>query len=138
MGRIIALALEYRFFVFFVTVLAIVAGVVALQQLPIDAVPDITPNQVLVLSKAPGLSPLEVEQSVSKNGLSYVAIYFREDVDTYFARRLVSERLPQVRELIPEGIGTPEMGPISTGLGEIYQFKVAGPGFSPMELRTVL
>ena len=158
MGRIIALALEYRFFVFFVTLLAIVAGVVALQQLPIDAVPDITPNQVLVLGKAPGLSPLEVEQSltfpvefsmsglpgitqiqsVSKNGLSYVAIYFREDVDTYFARRLVSERLPQVRELIPEGIGTPEMGPISTGLGEIYQFKVTGAGYSPMELRSIL
>ena len=158
MRRIIGLALEYRFLVFFITSLVIVAGIVALQQLPIDAVPDITPNQVLILGKAPGLSPLEVEQfltfpvefsmsglpgitqiqSVSKNGLSYVAIYFREDVDTYFARRLVSERLPQVRELIPEGIGTPDMGPISTGLGEIYQFKVAGPGFSPMELRTVL
>src|SRR5215470_1949467 len=158
MRRIIALALEYRFFVFFITLLVVIAGTVALQQLPIDAVPDITPNQVLVLSKAPGLSPLEVEQSltfpvefsmsglpgitqiqsVSKNGLSYVAIYFREDVDTYFARRLVSERLPQVRELIPEGIGTPDMGPISTGLGEIYQFKVTGPGFSPMDLRTIL
>ncbi len=123
MRRIIGLALEYRFLVLFITLLVIVAGIVALQQLPIDAVPDITPNQVLVLGKAPGLSPLEVEQfltfpvefsmsglpgitqiqSVSKNGLSYVAIYFREDVDTYFARRLVSERLPQVRELIPEG-----------------------------------
>jgi heavy metal efflux system protein len=158
MGKIIGLALEYRFFVFFVMVLVIVAGIVALQQLPIDAVPDITPNQVLVLGKAPGLSPLEIEQSltfpvefvmsglpgitqiqsVSKNGLSYVAIYFREDVDTYFARRLVSERLPQVRELIPEGVATPEMGPISTGLGEIYQFKVTGAGFSPMELRSIL
>src|SRR5215510_13718445 len=158
MGRIIALALEYRFFVFFITVLVIVAGVVSLLQLPIDAVPDITPNQVLVLGKAPGLSPLEVEQaltfpvefsmsglpgitqiqSVSKNGLSYVAIYFREDVDTYFARRLVSERLPQVRELIPAGIATPEMGPISTGLGEIYQFKVTGAGYSLMDLRSIL
>ncbi|OLE73868.1 MAG: cation transporter [Acidobacteria bacterium 13_1_20CM_2_57_8] len=158
MRRIIALALEYRFFIFFVTALVVIAGIAALQQLPIDAVPDITPNQVLVLGKAPGLSPLEVEQfltfpvefsmsglpgitqvqSVSKNGLSYVAIYFREDVDAYFARRLVSERLPQVRELIPAGVSTPEMGPISTGLGEIYQFKVTGAGYSPMDLRSIL
>src|SRR5256712_1557201 len=158
MRRIIALALEYRFFVFFVTALVVIAGIAALQQLPIDAVPDITPNQVLVLGKALGLSPVEVEQfltlpvefsmsglpgitqvqSVSKNGLSYVAIYFREDVDAYFARRLVSERLPQVRELIPAGVSTPEMGPISTGLGEIYQFKVTGAGYSPMDLRSIL
>src|SRR2546426_3363436 len=62
MRRIIALALEYRFFIFFVTALVVIAGIAALQQLPIDAVPDITPNQVLVLGKAPGLSPLEVEQ----------------------------------------------------------------------------
>src|SRR5678815_1788159 len=131
MRRLIGLALEYRFLVLFITVLTVIAGIAALQQLPIDAVPDITPNQVLVLSKAPGLSPLEVEQfltfpvefsmsglpgitqvqSVSKNGLSYVAIYFREDVDTYFARRVVAERLPQARENIPAGMGSPEMGP---------------------------
>jgi heavy metal efflux system protein len=158
MSRIIALALEYRFLVLFVTSLVVVAGIVALLQLPIDAVPDITPNQVLVLGKAPGLSPMEIEQSitfpvefsmsglpgitqiqsVSKNGLSYVAIYFRDDVDTYFARRLVSERLPQVRELTPAGISPAEMGPITTGLGEIYQFKVTGAGYSPMDLRSIL
>src|SRR5215470_17530260 len=133
MSRIIALALEYRFLVLFITSLVIVAGIAALQQLPIDAVPDITPNQVLVLGRAPGLSPPEVEQfltfpvefamsglpgmtgiqSVSKNGLSYVAIYFRDDVDIYFARRLVMERLPQVQELLPPGVEPPEMGPIS-------------------------
>ena len=158
MHKIIALALEYRFLVLFVTLLAIVTGIVALQQLPIDAVPDITPNQVLVLAKAPGLSPLEVEQlltfpvefsmsglpgvtriqSVSKNGLSYVAIYFEEGMDIYFARRLVLERLPQLAELIPEDTEIPEMGPTSTGLGEIYQFKVTGEGRTPMELRTIL
>ena len=65
-------------------------------------------------------------QSVSKAGLSYVAIYFRDDMDPYFVRRLVMERMPQAREAIPEGVGTPEMGPIATGLGEIYQFKVSG------------
>ena len=126
--------------------------------LPIDAVPDITPNQVLVLTRAPSLSPLEVEQllsfpvetamsglpgvqriqSVSKAGLSYVAIYFRDDMDPYFSRRLVMERMPQAREAIPEGVGTPEMGPIATGLGEIYQFKVSGPRYSLMELRSIL
>ena len=118
MNRIIALALEYRFLVLFGVLILIIGGVVSLQQLPIDAVPDITPNQVLVLAQAPGLSPLEVEQflsypvetamsglpgvtrvqSVSKNGLSYVALYFRDDVNIYFARQLVLERLPELRE----------------------------------------
>jgi cobalt-zinc-cadmium resistance protein CzcA len=158
MNRVIALALEYRLLVLFAAVLVVVAGILALQQLPIDAVPDITPNQVLVLAQAPGLSPLEVEQflsypvefsmsglpgitrvqSVSKNGLSYVAIYFRDDVDIYFARQLVLERLPELREAIPENMAVPEMGPISTGLGEIYQFKVTGPQHSLMELRSIL
>src|SRR5690606_10563670 len=122
-------------------------------QLPIDAVPDVTPNQVQVLTQAPGLSPLEVEQfitfpvetamsglpdiesirSVSRFGLSAVYIYFDEDVDIYFARRLVLERMAQAREAVPAGFGVPEMGPISTGLGEIYQFEVRGEGFSLME-----
>jgi cobalt-zinc-cadmium resistance protein CzcA len=87
------------------------------------------------MSGLPGMTEI---QSVSKNGLSYVAIYFRDDVDIYFARRLVMERLPQVQELVPRGIELPEMGPISTGLGEVYQFKVAGTGYSPMELRSIL
>src|SRR5262245_8248812 len=107
MGRIIAFAIQYRLLVLFTTLLVVIVGLIALQQLPIDAVPDITPNQVLVLAQAPGLSPLEIEQfltypvevsmsglpgvtnvqSVSKNGLSYVALYFRDDVDIYFARR---------------------------------------------------
>jgi cobalt-zinc-cadmium resistance protein CzcA len=157
--KIIALALQYRFLVLFGTFLVVVFGIYSLQRLPIDAVPDITPNQVLVLTKARGLSPLEVEQfltfpvevamtglpgvtriqSVSKNGLSYVAVYFLDDIDIYFARHLVMERLPQAKESIPPGMGEPEMGPISTGLGEIYQFKVTGPPNYPlMELRSIL
>jgi cobalt-zinc-cadmium resistance protein CzcA len=158
MQRVVALALQYRFLVLLASVLLVVFGILALQQLPIDAVPDITPNQVLVLTRAPSLSPVEVEQfltypveiamsglpgieriqSVSKAGLSYVAIYFKEDVDPYFARRLVMERLPQARESIPERMGTPEMGPIATGLGEIYQFRVTGRDHSLMELRSIL
>jgi cobalt-zinc-cadmium resistance protein CzcA len=158
MHAIIDWALRYRAIVLLAVVLTSAFGIYSLQRLPIDAVPDITPNQVLVLTRAPSLSPVEVEQfltfpietamtglpgieriqSVSKNGLSYVAIYFKEDVDTYFARRLVMERLPQARENIPAGMGSPEMGPIATGLGEIYQFKVTGPGHSLMELRSIL
>lgn len=158
MKRIVAVALQYRFMVLFTTALVVLFGLYSLERLPIDAVPDITPNQVLILTKAPGLPPLEIEQyltfpvesamtglpgvrevqSVSKNGLSYVAVYFRDDVDTYFARRLVMERLPRARESIPPGMGEPEMGPISTGLGEVYMFKVTGPGYSLMDLRSIL
>ena len=158
MRELVALALRFRVLVLLATLLLAAFGALSLRQLPIDAVPDITPNQVLVLTRAPSLSPLEVEQiltfpietamsglpgiervqSVSKYGLSYVAIYFEESMDPYFCRRLVLERLPQAKEAIPAGMGEPEMGPISTGLGEIYQFKVTGPGRSLMDLRSIL
>ena len=158
MKALVAGALKYRFVVLIITILVAAFGVFSLGQLPIDAVPDITPNQVLVLTKAPSLSPVEIEQyltfpvetamtglpgvtsiqSVSKNSISYVAIYFKDDMDIYRARQLVSERLVQAKESIPESIGSPEMGPLSTGLGEIYQFKVAAKDKSPMELRTIL
>lgn len=158
MRALIDLILQYRFFVLIVRVLIAILGVFSLQRLPIDAVPDITPNQVLVLTKAPSLSPVEIEQyltfpvetamsgmpgvtsiqSVSKNGNSYVAVYFRDDMNIYRARQLVSERLVQAKENIVPGMGSPEMGPISTGLGEIYQFKVTGKGKSLMELRSIL
>jgi cobalt-zinc-cadmium resistance protein CzcA len=158
MQRLVELALRYRILVLLATVFVAALGVVSLRNLPIDAEPDITPNQVLVLTRAPSLSPLEVEQlisfpvenamrglpgisriqSTSKYGLSYVAIYFKDGMDTYFCRALVNERLPQAKESIPSNVGVPEMGPISTGLGEIYQFKVTGSGRSPMELRSIL
>lgn len=156
--RLISVSLRFPMLVILGVVLVAVFGVVALRELPIDAVPDITPNQVLVLTRAPSLSPVEVEQfltfpvetamnglpgveriqSISKYGLSYVAIYFKDNMDPYFCRRLVMERLPQAREAIPSGMGVPEMGPISTGLGEVYQFKVSGNGRSLMELRSIL
>jgi len=158
MRALVAGALKYRFVVLILTALVAVFGVFSLGQLPIDAVPDITPNQVLVLTKAPSLSPVEVEQyltfpvetamtglpgvtriqSVSKSGTSYVAIYFKDNIDVYRARQLVSERLVQAKESIPANIGSPEMGPIATGLGEIFQFKVTGGGKSLMELRSIL
>ncbi len=158
MHRLIDFSLRNKFIVLILTAVLIGVGVNSMLRLPIDAVPDVTPNQVLVLTTAPGLGPLEIERfitfpvetamsglpgieeirSVSRFGLSSVYIYFREDMDLYFARRLVLERLPEARDAIPEGLGTPTMGPISTGLGEIYQFEVRGAGLSPMDLRSIL
>jgi cobalt-zinc-cadmium resistance protein CzcA len=158
MHRFIDVSLRNRFLVLFGTFVLIGAGVYSMLRLPIDAVPDVTPNQVLVLTQARGLAPEEVERfitfpvetsmsglpgitkvrSISRFGLSVVYIYFDESMDTYFARRLVMERLPEAREAVTPGYGTPTMGPISTGLGEIYQFEVRGQGYSPMELRSIL
>ncbi|MFQ5666195.1 MAG: efflux RND transporter permease subunit [Candidatus Binatia bacterium] len=157
-NRVFEFSLRNRFIVVVFAGLVVAFGVHSLQQLPIDAVPDVTPNQVQILTNAPGLGPVEVERfitfpvetamsglpgielirSVSRFGLSAVTVYFDEGMDIYFCRRLVMERLPAAREAIPEGFGTPEMGPISTGLGEIYQFEVRGEGYSLMELRSIL
>ncbi|MBP9664017.1 MAG: efflux RND transporter permease subunit [Pyrinomonadaceae bacterium] len=135
------------------------AGIYSLKNLPIDAVPDVTNVQVQVLTAAPSLAPLEIERqitfpvevamsglpdiveirSVSKFGLSAVTIVFDDSVDTYFARQLVLERLSDAREQIPETIGSPEMGPISTGLGEIYQYELRSSdgSYDSTALRTI-
>ncbi|MCG8420567.1 MAG: CusA/CzcA family heavy metal efflux RND transporter [Proteobacteria bacterium] len=168
--RIIEFSIRNRLLVVFFVLLVGALGVRAAQELPIDAVPDVTNVQVQVLTTAPALGPLEVEQfvtfpvetvmgglpslkqirSVSKFGLSAVTIVFEDGTDIYFARQLVAERLAEAREAIPEGYGMPEMGPISSGLGEIYQFEVRGEPmcedsthdtdecYTPMELRTIL
>jgi cobalt-zinc-cadmium resistance protein CzcA len=156
--RLIESALKNRFLVLLATALVAGGGILAMRRLPIDAVPDITNVQVQVLTNAPALGPVEVEQfltfpietamsglpgieeirSVSKFGLSAVTVVFKDGTDIYHARQLINERLLAAREEIPEGFGDPEMGPISTGLGEIYQFEVKGDGYSPMELRTIL
>ncbi|MEP0848072.1 MAG: efflux RND transporter permease subunit [Phycisphaerae bacterium] len=158
MHRIIDFSLNNRFLVVVLWLLVVAAGVNSLFKLPIDAVPDVTNIQVQILTNSPGLPPEEVERfitfpvetamsglpaieeirSVSKFGLSVVTVVFEEGTDIYWARQLVGERLVEAREAIPEGYGEPEMGPISTGLGEIYQFEVRGDGYSPMELRTIL
>jgi cobalt-zinc-cadmium resistance protein CzcA len=126
-------------------------------RLPIDAVPDITNLQVQINTNVPALTPLEVEKqitfpvevavsglprvhevrSVSKFGLSQVTVVFEDGVDIYFARQLVQQRLQEARAEIPPGTGAPEMGPISTGLGEIYQYTVEGQGKDLIELRTI-
>ncbi|HHL40398.1 MAG TPA: efflux RND transporter permease subunit [Deltaproteobacteria bacterium] len=158
MSRIVDFSLNNRLIVIIVWLLVAAAGVNSLTRLPIDAVPDVTNIQVQVLTNSPGLPPEEVERfitfpvetamsglpaveeirSVSKFGLSVVTIVFEEGTDIYWARQLVGERLVEAREEIPEGYGEPAMGPISTGLGEIYQFEVRGEGYTPMELRTIL
>ena len=138
--------------------LLVVGGVVNLRGLSIDAVPDISPKQVMILTQAKGLGPLEAERlvtfplenamagipgmkairSISRFGLSAVYVTFRDDVDVNTARTLVSERLKTAVANMPPGVGTPQMGPVATGLGEVYQFRVVGPGYTPMQLRRIL
>jgi cobalt-zinc-cadmium resistance protein CzcA len=155
-ARIVDAALANRVVVIMLTVILVVVGAASLQRLPIDAQPDISPRQVLVITQAPGLGPLDVERfittplelalqgmphmdnlrSVSRYGLSVIYVRFADSVDIYAARNLVTSRLPQVQ--LPPEASPPQLGPISTGLGEIYQFEVRGAHTSAMDLRTIL
>ena len=141
--RIIALSIRFRWIVMALVLLACSVGVWSFQRLPIDATPDITNVQVQISTEAPGFSPLESEQritfpietavagvpgleytrSISRYGLSQVTIVFADGTDIYFARQLVNERLQAARGQLPEGV-TPELGPIATGLGEIFMYTV--------------
>jgi cobalt-zinc-cadmium resistance protein CzcA len=159
-NALIRFSVKQRLLVMLLVAIMVGAGVYSLKNLPIDAVPDVTNVQVQILTAAPSLAPLEIERqitfpvevamsglpdieeirSVSKFGLSAVTVVFDDSVDTYFARQLVLERLSQAREQIPENIGSPEMGPISTGLGEIYQYELKaapGSGYDATSLRTI-
>ncbi len=170
MSKFIQFCIEYRLLVLFGALGVGAWGVRAAQELPVDAVPDVTNVQVQVLTDAAALGPVEVEQgvtapveavlaglphveevrSLSRFGLSAVTVVFEEGTDIYFARQLVSERLSEAREAVSPGVGTPELGPLSSGLGEVYHFEVRGepacaPGepdteacYTPMELRTLL
>lgn len=142
--------LKQKVLVILGSIVLLVAGVVAWRNLPIDAFPDVTNQQVMILTQAPGLAPEEVERlitypieidmgglpdvtqvrSLSKTGLSQVIIVFEDDVDIYFARQVVFERLAQVKGELPPGV-EPELGPISTGLGEIYQYVVKSGYYCP-------
>ena len=156
--RTLEWSLGNRFLVIAMALFLAIAGAFALRSLPIDAVPDVTNVQVQVLTTAPALGPEEIERfvttpielamsglpkladvrSLSRFGLSAVTVVFHDGTDIYFARQLVNERLQAARDAIPAGYGEPELGPITTGLGEIYQFEVRGAGKSQMELRTLL
>ena len=159
--RIIQWSLQNRFIVQIASLLILAMGFVAATQIPLDAVPDLTNVQVQVLTNSPALGPEEVEQfitfpienamsgvpnvdeirSISRFGLSAVTVTFYDGTDIYWARNQVNERLQRARENIPPGMGTPELGPIATGMSEIYQFEVRSkPGFkySLSELRSML
>jgi heavy metal efflux system protein len=158
--RLIRFSVAHRLLVLMLVALLACAGIYSAFRLPIDAVPDVTDVQVQVLTSAPSLAPLEIERQItfpvemamsglprvtgirssSKFGLSAVTVVFEESTDIYFARQLVLERLAQAREQIPPNIGIPQMGPISTGLGEIYQYELTaapGSGYDTMALRTI-
>lgn len=149
-------SLRQRILVLGLAFLLSVAGVFAFQSIPIDAYPDVTNIQVQVLTEAPGLSPVEVERfityplelqmtglpglaeirSLSKFALSQITVVFNDDVDTYFARQLVLERIMAVKERLPEGL-EPVMAPVSTGLGEVYQYYVEGPNAAATDPKVV-
>ncbi|HEX4419206.1 MAG TPA: efflux RND transporter permease subunit, partial [Kofleriaceae bacterium] len=155
---ILGWSLRNRMLVILGFVVLIGFGVRATLRLPIDAVPDVTNVQIQIITTAPALSPVEVEQyvsvpveramagiprtteirSLSKYGVSVVTIAFEDGTDIYFARQLVAERMRDAEDAVPREYGTPEMGPISTGLGEIYQFVVRGADKSPRELKETL
>jgi cobalt-zinc-cadmium resistance protein CzcA len=156
--RLITWALDNRLFVLLLVTILIAGGLFSMTRLPIDAVPDVTNIQVQILTSAPALGPVEVEQyltypveaamsglpdvtelrSISRYGISSVTVVFEDGTPLFFARQLVQERLPEARGKIPPGFGSPEMIPPITGLGEIFHFTVEGDDFSPMELRDVL
>jgi heavy metal efflux system protein len=153
-----ALLARRRWLILAIALLAAAAGVYDLTGLSIDAVPDISPKQVMLLTQSPGLGPLEVERlvsfpvenamagarnlkevrSTSRFGVSAVYVTFDSSMSIVDARAEVFQRLAEAKTNMPSGVGDPRMGPMATGLGEVYQFEVRGPGYSPMTLRRLL
>jgi cobalt-zinc-cadmium resistance protein CzcA len=160
-SHIIEWSLNNRFIVSLLAVIVLGFGGIAATNIPLDAVPDLTNVQVQILTNSPALGPVEVEQfitfpvenamsgipqvdeirSISRFGLSAVTVTFQDGTDIYWARNIVSQRLLRAKEEIPPGMGTPELGPIATGMSEIYQFEVRSENkdqYSLKELRTIL
>ncbi|PYF69967.1 CusA/CzcA family heavy metal efflux RND transporter [Pedobacter nutrimenti] len=162
LNKIIRFSIHNKLVIGLFTLALIAWGLYSLKELPIDAVPDITNNQVQVITLSPSLATQEVERlitfpveqtmstipkieqvrSISRFGLSVVTIVFHDNVDIYWARQQVNEKLSEAKNNIPPGIGNPEISPISTGLGEIYQYVIhAKPGFEKKydarELRSI-
>ncbi|TBR40051.1 MULTISPECIES: efflux RND transporter permease subunit [Dyella] len=159
--RLVELSLRYRLLVIIAFVVIAFLGWRAVHSVPVDAFPDVTPIQVNVYTESPGLAAEDVElllttpvesslaglpkvqeiRSVSLFGLSYVSIYFDDDMDIYFARQLVNERLQQVGDRLPAGYGKPDMGPNTSGLGQVFWYTVEKTGSSDtaddMNLRTL-
>ena len=156
---IVSLSLRYKLLVIIGFAAVVFLGIQAFRQVPVDAFPDVTPIQVNVYTESPGLAAEDVEtlltvpietamaglpgvelvRSISLFGLSYVGVYFKDSVDIYFARRLVGEKLAEAKARIPAGYGEPELGPNSTGLGQVFWYTVdsADRRLSDMDLRTL-
>ena len=163
LNKLVEFSLQYKFLVLIIFAVVGFLGWRAVTTVPIDAFPDVTPVQVNIYTESPGLAAEDIEQlltfpvesamaglpdvseirSVSLFGLSYVAVYFKDSVDIYFARRLVMERLAEVRDRIPEGYGSPEMGPNASGLGQVFWYTLERADeslkgdISDMDLRTL-
>ncbi|SEW40492.1 cobalt-zinc-cadmium resistance protein CzcA [Chryseobacterium wanjuense] len=162
LDKIIKFSIKNKIVIGIMTLLLIIWGVWSATKLSIDAVPDITNNQVQIITVCPTLAGQEVEQlvtfpieqsiatvpdieetrSISRFGLSVITVVFKDKVDVYFARQLINERLKQAEENIPKGIGTPELAPVSTGLGEVYQYilhpkKGSEKKYNAKDLRTM-
>ncbi|NUR33901.1 MAG: efflux RND transporter permease subunit [Gemmatimonadaceae bacterium] len=158
--RILAWSLKNRLLVVLFAIGVVGGGTLALARLPIDAFPDVSPTLVQVVTESPGLAPEEVEKlitypvevamngmpgvvqvkSLSAFGISQVSVYFRDDVNIYFARQLTLEKLQDAREQIPPGLGEPKLGAITTGLGQVYQYVLRTDSVAPkdgLELRTL-
>ena len=143
-NKIIDWSVNNRLLILIALFATIVGAIMVIPKLNLDAFPDVTNVQVAVNTEAPGLAAEEVEQlitypieavmyalpdveqvrSISKTGLSGVTVVFKEGTDIYFARQLVFERLQAAKELIPDGVGTPEMGPNTSGLGQVFQLSL--------------
>lgn len=162
LNKIILFSVRNKLLIGFFILLWIMAGIYSFTRLAVDAVPDITNNQVQIITVAPTLASQEVEQfitypieqnlsnlpdlvemrSISRFGLSVITLVFQDKVDIYFARQLIGERLRHAEDEIPEGMGKPELAPVSTGLGEIYQYllhprKGSEHKYSASDLRTL-
>lgn len=160
--KIIQFSIKNKLIIGFMTLGLILWGIYSVTRLPIDAEPDITNNQVQIITQAPTLGALEVEQyitapielamanipkviekrSISRSGISVITIVFKDNADIYWARQQISERLKEAEAKIPAGLGEPSLGPITTGLGEIYQYTIhTKPGYekkyTPTNLRTI-
>ncbi|MFP5436731.1 MAG: CusA/CzcA family heavy metal efflux RND transporter [Bacteroidia bacterium] len=162
LDKIIHFSINNKFIIGLFTLVLVAIGSYSLYTLPIDALPDITNNQVQIITSSPTLATQEVEQfitypieqsvksipkivelrSISRFGLSVVTVVFEESVDVYWARAQISERIKEAENMIPKGVGVPEMAPLSTGLGEIYQYVVFPKKgfedkFNATELKTI-
>lgn len=156
-NSLIERAIAQRFLVVIAALGVLALGAYSALRLNLDAFPDVTNVQVVVNTQSPGLAAVEVEKlitfpvesvmsglpglqqvrSISKTGLSVVTIVFEDSVDTYFARQQVAERLQTAKERIPNGLGSPELGPITTGLGQVYKYTLTSPMLDSMELRAI-